>query len=467
MARGAAEDGRSGASRFEQARMLLELKRRQRQSAPSDPARRAAAQRRSVEALRRNATTESPFYARHHRGLGGAPLDELPPVTKADLVEHFGDLVTDRRLTRTLVDAHLAAGPGNGLLLGAYRVAVSSGSSGRPGVVVFDRHEWVDHILGASSWARVARQGGGPPRRPPIRTARVASPSPWHLSSQVGSTLADPRRPRLVIPADRSLDEMTRALDGFAPDSLGAQPSALGLLAAAQLGGALHIDPVVVFSSGGVLTGATRRLVREAWGVEPFDEYVTTEAGTVACECGAHRGLHVLDDRVVLEVVDDAGAAVAPGETGTRVLVTVLASRTVPLIRYELTDRVRVDERPCPCGLPGPVIVAVEGKTTDVVHLDDGHGGTVALPPSLFTAVMDESHVAGWQVVHDGRGLRVDVLGPADAEALGSVASRLTAAVRRLVPDAGPVEVRAVTAIPLDPGGKRPLVRSTAGPSGR
>jgi hypothetical protein len=37
----------------------------------------------------------SPFYRRFHSGLEGRPLSELPVLTKAQLMESFGELVTD------------------------------------------------------------------------------------------------------------------------------------------------------------------------------------------------------------------------------------------------------------------------------------------------------------------------------------------------------------------------------------
>ena len=43
----------------------------------------------------------SPFYREMHRGLADAPLEALPVVTKATIMERFDDLVTDR-------DSHIA-----------------------------------------------------------------------------------------------------------------------------------------------------------------------------------------------------------------------------------------------------------------------------------------------------------------------------------------------------------------------
>jgi len=52
--------------------------------------------------------------------------------------------------------------------------------------------------------------------------------------------------------------------------------------------------------------------------------------------------MHLFEDLVLAEVVDANGRPVPPGVSGDRLLVTVLFSRTLPLIRYELTDRVRL-----------------------------------------------------------------------------------------------------------------------------
>ncbi len=48
---------------------------------------------------------------------------------------------------------------------------------------------------------------------------------------------------------------------------------------------------------------------------------------------------------MIVEPVDQGGMPVQPGTVGDRLLVTVLFSRTLPLIRYEISDRVGVECR--------------------------------------------------------------------------------------------------------------------------
>ena len=334
--------------------------------------RREQAVRRRIpveERLRRllaHARARSPYYAQ---------VDEGHVVTKSDLVDRFDSLVTDRSVRR----ADLPENPPRG-----YRAAMSSGSTGQPAVMAYNRQEWAA-LLAASASMRVL---AGPPPGP--RAVKIGSPSPFHLSAQLGATIQDPRRPTLRLPVTMPIDEMIAAVDGFRPDILTASPSMLGLLA-----GRLTVRPTQVFAGGDVLTPAVRRQVVDAWGSEPFDQYVTTEVGPVAGECPAHDGLHVLGDHVILEVVDGG------------VLVTALSSRTVPLIRYSLGDRVRLAEGPCGCGRTGMRIAVIEGRSRELLQL-----GGVAVHPTALTAVLDTLPVGGWSLDHDDRELRVLVREP-------------------------------------------------------
>jgi phenylacetate-CoA ligase len=69
----------------------------------------AAHQDRALQELRRAAYAGSEFYRRHHAGLQEAPFDQLPPVTKADLMSHFDEAVTTPDLKLADVEQHLRA----------------------------------------------------------------------------------------------------------------------------------------------------------------------------------------------------------------------------------------------------------------------------------------------------------------------------------------------------------------------
>ena len=66
--------------------------------------------------------------------------------------------------------------------------------------------------------------------------------------------------------------------------------------------------------------------------------------------------------------MDSDRRPVPPGVLSDSALVTNLANRIQPIIRYDLGDRVMLQPQPCVCGSSFPV-VAVEGRTNDLLSL--------------------------------------------------------------------------------------------------
>ena len=116
-----------------------------------------------------------------------------------------------------------------------------------------------------------------------------------------------------------------------------------------QRAGRLDIAPSVVSTSSELRTAELTARIEGAFGVRPFDFYGTTE-GLWGVECEHHDGLHLFEDWCIAENVDAAGRPVPDGEPGARLLVTNLYKRTLPLIRFEVSDVVVLDRTPCACG---------------------------------------------------------------------------------------------------------------------
>lgn len=413
-------------------------------------------QQRALADLLRFAREHSPFYARFHRGLEDRPLAALPVLTKACLMDAFDEVVTDRTLKLDAVQQHVAALRGDELFDARYWVAATSGSSGRRTIVPCDVHEWSTVI---ASYARAQEWSGV--RVSPFRHAKMAvvsSRSPFHQSLRVGQSVSSPMIETLRLDAGQPLSEVTRALDAFQPAILVAYASMIQLLAEEQLAGRLHIAPPAVNSSSEVFSAEGRARATAAWGHPPFEVYAATETGGIAAECDQHRGMHLFEDLVIPEVVDDEYRPVPAGETGSRLLVTVLFARTMPLIRYELTDRVRLDTKPCTCGRPFRLVAAVEGRTDDVFELRGANGATARVHPVVFHEALDALHVGAWQVRQEPDGIRVLLAGlraPFDRVAL---ADRIEAGLVRAGASGTHVVVEEVADIPSSAAGKRPLV---------
>jgi phenylacetate-coenzyme A ligase PaaK-like adenylate-forming protein len=250
------------------------------------------------------------------------PLRELPTLPKATLMDNFDRIVTDPRLRRSELEAHLSGPAADQPYLGRYKLFTTAGTTGVRGLFVEDAGEfagWIGTCLrGLASW------GLGPG----TRLAGIGSPSPLHISNQVYAVLLAGRpsaAPRLSVTTP--LPEMVAALNAFQPEALTAYPSVAAMLAEEQLQGRLRVAPALVATSSEVQTADMRQRMAEAWGVDPIDFYGTTEALVPAVGRQGQAGMDILEDLVVLAVVDERNRPVPPGVPGHKVLLTNLVNR--------------------------------------------------------------------------------------------------------------------------------------------
>ncbi len=127
----------------------------------------AGLQRARLQALLARAIDGSPFHAARLAGIDPArfelaDLARLPIMTKAQMMERFDEVVTDQRLTRDVVDQHIAASVAEpALLLGDYVCLVSGGSSGLRGVFVQTAEEYAEFAASLTRRAMAAFLAGG------------------------------------------------------------------------------------------------------------------------------------------------------------------------------------------------------------------------------------------------------------------------------------------------------------------
>ncbi len=384
-----------------------------------------AMQQERLRILLAHAARSSPFYAGRWGGRVPRPEDlaSLEPVTKQELLDRrFDDALTDRSLSRESLRPYLGAAGRH-----PHVVLATSGTTGEPVMVPYTRREWLEGM------ALVLRgQARHSPRLADLvrrgrRVAAVMTQNPIHASSQLSGSLGCFPGMNLALAAGSPLEEQLARLDTFQPRIVTGYPSAVDALAAAQLEGRLRIRPEVVQTGGETLSAALRARVRAAWGVDLFDCYGLTETLVIAWECREHRGLHIDEDAVVMEVVDEADRVLHHGVLGDSVLVTNLFNHTLPIIRYRVTDRMAISDEPCPCGLPFARITAIEGRKDEVLSLPGDSGGSVNVHATAIETVLEEmSGVRRFQIQGSSGGVRLRVVPREGAE---GVLDKLEAAV--------------------------------------
>ena len=425
-----------------------------------DPAQIADHQEHALRDLRRAAYEGSEFYRRHHVGRFDAPLDQLPPVTKTELMANFDQAVTVPGLKLADIENHLqaltesGANPGTPWQ-GRWWAAGTAGTTGRRGTFIWDRSEWATILASyarANDWAGISAG-----LTHPLKIAVVSSRVPTHQSAVVGASLRSRLVPTLRLDVTAPMAETVAALNGFQPRLLVGYASALRPLAAEQRAGRLAISPQAVMSASEVLSAQAAAEIEASWGNRPFDVYAATETAGIASPC-SYRKSHVYEDLVIVEPVDQAGMPVPSGTVGARLLVTVLFSRTLPLIRYEMSDRVGLGGRGCPCGRSFALLSAVEGRVEDVLLLP-GQESEVPVHPNVFHNVLDKATNAGWQVVQEARGLRVLLVGLAPGISTEDVKTGIDSALTAAGVARTQVDVQLVEAVERTGLGKAPLVR--------
>lgn len=342
---------------------------------------------------------ESRFYRHLYSPLpdDGLELSDLPVVNKHELMAAFDDWVTDPDITRSDVDAFIAdpsliASP----YCGKYFVCTSAGTTGQPGIFVYDRGA-ID-VYRAISFARVIQTwfGTGDLLRMARRGFRWASVlgTGGHYVGAGWIELErkrDPVRARAfrVFPVQQPLEDLVAGLNAFDPAMLTGYPSALELLAEEQAAGRLRLMPVILECGGESLAEDARARMAAAFGCPVRSMYSASECLSMAFSCD-HGWLHVNSDWMILEPVDKDFRPTPPGEPSHTVLLTNLANRVQPLIRYDLGDSVLVRADPCPCGNLLPAI-RVAGRLDDVLHLRAADGHVVKILPLAIGAVIDQT----------------------------------------------------------------------------
>jgi phenylacetate-coenzyme A ligase PaaK-like adenylate-forming protein len=152
-----------------------------------------------------------------------------------------------------------------------------------------------------------------------------------------------------------------------------------------------------VWTGGETLAKTTRAQLQRAFGCPVRNSYGASEFLPIAWEC-PYRHLHVNSDWVILEPIDRNGHPVAPGSRSHSVLLTNLANRIQPLIRYDLGDSITMMDAPCSCGSRFPAM-SVEGRTDEALVFPLASGGTATVVPLALTTVMeDDACVHDFQV---------------------------------------------------------------------
>jgi phenylacetate-CoA ligase len=207
------------------------------------------------------------------------------------------------------------------------------------------------------------------------------------------------------------------------------------------------------------LTEANKARISRTFQCRVVNYYSSWEVPQMAQTCPDNSEvLHVISERVILQVVREDGTLAPPGESG-RVVVTDLSNYVMPFINYAIGDYA-VAAPPCPCGRGFPTLKRLEGRDTEVIQTPGGkhiNGGVLG---QFLTFVIDViPFIWEYQAVqHAPDALTLRVV--PTAQYTSEFARMLQGKLEAFLEPGLNITVEPVDHIPREPSGKRLIIKS-------
>lgn len=214
--------------------------------------------------------------------------------------------------------------------------------------------------------------------------------------------------PAFEMSSDK-LDDFIATIKSTKPRMLFGYPSALAYIAeyAEKNGQTLSdLGIQVAFVTSEKLYDYQREKIEQIFGCPVANGYGGRDAGFIAHECPSG-SLHITSEDIIVEIVDKEGAVLPVGESG-ELVVTHLATRDFPFVRYRTGDVGVLSDEKCSCGRGLPILKEIHGRSTDFVLAQNG---TVIHGLALIYILRDLPGIASFKVVQESLDLvRVEIV---------------------------------------------------------
>jgi len=339
------------------------------------------------------AASQIPFYQKHVTPQAEYVLSDFPILTKNDVRDNFQDLMSPRIRQENL--------SGKQNLSYSWIRVQTGGSTGAPTTVIHDK-SFRDMNRAARLYTQyLCGFAFGTPYFKLWGSMREINDAKESLQQRIASTLAGEVLLNAFRMEDSQIDAYVQIINDSSVDHLMAYSDAAYRMAEHIRTAGLKVRPLKsVMACAGTLTDEMRQSISNAFGqTRVHNMYGSRDCGAMACEC-LHGGLHILENKVILETVDQTGAPVSPGKAG-RILVTLLGNYGFPMIRYEIGDVGSISRTRCHCGIPTAILDRVEGRTVEFLLSANGGYISPAYIFHLIGVVHNSGVIRRFQIVQD------------------------------------------------------------------
>ena len=412
-----------------------------------------AAKLRKFRTLVRHAGGHAPYYANiiRERGLDldtCTPAD-FPVLTKLELMANFDAIVTDPRITKQVVADFLSrSSDPKERLFDELTVVHTSGTSGEVGYFLYAPADYA-RMRTNSMRNRNALRHLFPRRWPGLRRIKVAfyGATGGHYAGVTGVAAMQRSAARFIVKAEAfeintPLPLVISQLNAFQPDVIFGYTTALKMLGTEQRAARLKIRPMAVSASGEMVTKADLQFLSEAFpGATASSIYACTEHMMLGVSNPDGETMTIMDDNLMFEIHEDHS------------LITNLYNYTMPLIRYRMSDILRVVSEP---GARRIVIQNLVGRMEQMPIFRNAAGASDFISPHTINEVFVQGVTRFQMQITAPSSFRFPICVDAalDEQARSTAVERISARLREILQQKGlgnvSFEVPIVEEIPLN-----------------
>ncbi len=251
--------------------------------------------------------------------------------------------------------------------------------------------------------------------------------------------------------SEAKLDSFIARIRQMRPKMLFGYPSAFAHIArhAMKRGQPMNdLGIKVAFVTSERLYDDQRTLISNTFACPVANGYGGRDAGFIAHECPSG-GMHITAEDIIVEIVDAQGNVLPDGQAG-EIVVTHLATRDFPFVRYRTNDIGVLGAETCPCGRGLPLLKEIQGRSTDFVVAADG---TVMHGLALIYTLRDLPGVRQFKIEQMSKEETVVKVVPGP-EFDAAAETRIVSDFKARLGDGVTVRVEKLGAIPAEASGK-------------
>lgn len=344
-------------------------------------------QNRKLRKVLQYAYEHSPYYYRvfnengiDESNIATAPISSFPTIDKATFIENFEEIITTHDLNQNLLqEFDEKTKLDQKTYHDSYHVVHSSGSTGKPAYFVYDENAWNEMLVG------IIRGALWNMSMPEIIKLLVRGPRIVYIAATdgryggamaVSAGIEGVHAKQLSLDINMPVDDWVKKINDFQPNIIIGYPSAIKIVGELVEKKMIKINPVRIITCGEPLNKSLRHYLENILTSEIINIYGASESLALGVEDSYHEGMYLFDDLNYIEIENE------------HIYLTSLYNLTQPLIRYRLSDRLKIKKDKSI--YPFTLIENVSGRNEDMMWFKRQDGTNDFLHPLAIEGFVDE-----------------------------------------------------------------------------